>query len=58
MPAARGTAPDGTGCASEMGCAAGKAWPREAPPGAVGGTLERNGGLVQECDVRQIPGLD
>ena len=54
-PAEHGTAQDGTGCAVETGCAAGKAWPREAPLGAAGGILERNGVLVQECDVQHIP---
>ena len=55
-PAERGMAPDGTGCAWETVCAAGMAWQREAPLATVGGTLERNGGLVQECDVQQFPG--
>ena len=58
VPAERGMALDGTGCAEETECAAGMAWLREAPLSMVGETLERNGGLVQQCDVQQIPGRD
>ena len=31
VPAERGMALDGTGCAEETECAAGMAWPMEAP---------------------------